>query len=198
MTPHDRRRTIASDASVDAAVRFTVNGSAVAVTAGPLKRLAQALRDDLGLIGTKVGCDAGDCGACTVLLDGRQVCACLTPLGQVEGRAVETVEGLAARDGTLSRLQQAFLIHGAAQCGICTPGMLMSAADLLRRSASPSRQEVLDAIGGTLCRCTGYQKIVNAVLSVGAVAAVSPRTGKAVGARVVRVDGRPRVAGTAS
>ena len=198
MTPHDARRDIASDASADPAVCFTVNGSSVAVAAPPLRRLAQVLRDDLGLIGTKVGCDAGDCGACTVLLDGRQVCACLTPLGQVAGRAVETVEGLAARDGTLSRLQQAFLVHGAAQCGICIPGMLMSAADLLRRSAAPSRQEVLDAIGGTLCRCTGYQKIVDAVLSVGAVSAASPRAGKAVGARVARVDGRPRVVGTAS
>jgi len=198
MTPHDNRRATASDVSADPAVCFTVNGSAVAVAAPPLKRLAQALRDDLGLTGTKVGCDAGDCGACTVLVNGRQVCACLTPLAQVTGRAVETVEGLAARDGTLSRLQRAFLVHGAAQCGICTPGMLMSAVDLLRRSPSPSREDVLDTIGGTLCRCTGYQKIVDAVLSVGAVPAVSPRAGTAVGARVMRVDGRPRVVGTAS
>lgn len=198
MTPHDNRRATASDVSADPAVCFTVNGSAVVVVAPPLKRLAQALRDDLGLTGTKVGCDAGDCGACTVLVDGRQVCACLTPLGQAAGRAVETVEGLAAGDGTLSRLQQAFLVQGAAQCGICTPGMLMSAVDLLRRSPSPSRQDVLDAIGGTLCRCTGYQKIVDAVLSVGALPAPSPRAGRAVGARVERVDGRPRVVGTAS
>ncbi|TWS97858.1 molybdopterin cofactor-binding domain-containing protein [Reyranella sp. CPCC 100927] len=194
MTPPDARETI------EQAVCFTVNGKPVAVAAFALKRLAQVLRDDLGLTGTKIGCDAGDCGACTVLLDGQQVCACLTPLAQAEGRAVETVEGLAARDGTLSRLQQAFLTYGAAQCGICTPGMLMSAVDLLRRQESPSRQQVLDAVGGTLCRCTGYQKIVDAVLSVAQAPAMPspPGVGEVIGARVERVDGRPRVVGTAS
>jgi CO/xanthine dehydrogenase Mo-binding subunit/aerobic-type carbon monoxide dehydrogenase small subunit (CoxS/CutS family) len=156
-----------------------------------------ALRDDLGRTGTKVGCDAGDCGACTVRLDGRQVCSCLVAMGQMEGRTVETVEGLAKRDGVLAELQQSFLAHGAAQCGICTPGMLMAAHDLLLRRPGPSRSEVEEALGGVLCRCTGYAKIVNAVLAVGAgPKATAPPSGCAVGARIPRVDGVPKVKGT--
>lgn len=139
--------------------RFVVNGRAVEVHVASETRLADVLRDTLGLTGTKIGCNAGDCGACTVLLDGRQVCACLVPAAQVEGRAVETVEGL-ARDGRLAALQRAFLDHGAAQCGICTPGMLMAASDLLARIPRPSEAEVLDGLAGVLCRCTGYRKIV--------------------------------------
>ena len=153
--------------------RFHVNGRAVEVDAAPASRLTRVLRDHLGLTGTKVGCDAGDCGACTVLLDGEQVCACLVPLGQVQGRSVTTVEGL-AENGSLSRLQRAFHEHGAAQCGICTPGMLMAASTLLDRPRPPSEAEVLDALGGVLCRCTGYRKIVRAVL-----AAVHGATGAA-------------------
>ena len=132
------------------------------------RRLSDVLRDDLGLTGTKVGCAAGDCGACTVLLDDRQVCACLVPLAQCAGRSVRTVESLAQPDGRLSCLQQAFVDHGAAQCGICTPGMLMAAADVLERHPQPTEQQVLDGLGGVLCRCTGYRKIVEAVLAVGA------------------------------
>ncbi len=178
---------------------FAVNGREVAVAAPPLRPLADVLREDLGLTGTKVGCGAGDCGACTVLLDGRQVCACLVPVGQVVGRSVETVEGLAA-DGTLDRLQRAFLAHGAAQCGICTPGMLMAAADLLRRVARPGEEEVRDALGGVLCRCTGYRKIVEAVLAAAGAgdageAVDDPPVGGAVGARLVRVDGAAKVTG---
>ncbi|MDP2329135.1 MAG: molybdopterin-dependent oxidoreductase [Reyranella sp.] len=177
-------------------VTFTLNGAAVAWNGPPVTRLATALRDDLGLIGTKVGCDAGDCGACTVLLDGRQVCACLVAIGQVEGRAVETVEGLAGADGTLALLQKSFLAHGAAQCGICTPGMLMAAEELLRRTARPGRGQVEDALGGVLCRCTGYTKIVDAILSVSVQApTVTPEAGAAVGARVARVDGHAKVTG---
>ena len=145
-------------------LRFHVNGRQVEVGAPPSVRLTRVLRDHLGLTGTKVGCDAGDCGACTVLLDGAQVCACLVPLGRVRGRSVTTVEGLAAGSG-LSRLQQAFHEHGAAQCGICTPGMLMAASTLLGRARPPTEPEVLDALGGVLCRCTGYRKIVQAVLA---------------------------------
>ena len=144
--------------------RFHVNGRAVEVDAAPASRLTRVLREHLGLAGTKVGCDAGDCGACTVLLDGEQVCACLVPLGQVRGRSVTTVEGLAG-NGSLSRLQRAFHEHGAAQCGVCTPGMLMAASTLLGRPRPPSEPEVLDALGGVLCRCTGYRKIVRAVLA---------------------------------
>ena len=146
-------------------LRFRVNGRAVEVVdAPPAARLTRVLRDHLGLTGTKVGCDAGDCGACTVLLDGEQVCACLVSLGQVAGRSVTTVEGL-AENGRLSRLQQAFHAYGAAQCGICTPGMLMAASTLLDRPCPPTEPEVLDALGGVLCRCTGYRKIVRAVLA---------------------------------
>ena len=145
-------------------VRFGVNGREVEVDAAPALRLTRALRDHLGLTGTKVGCDAGDCGACTVLLDGEQVCACLVSLGQVAGRSVTTVEGL-AENGRLTRLQRSFHEHGAAQCGVCTPGMLMAASTLLGRARPPIEPEVLDALGGVLCRCTGYRKIVRAVLA---------------------------------
>ncbi|HEY5637413.1 MAG TPA: molybdopterin cofactor-binding domain-containing protein [Burkholderiales bacterium] len=177
-------------------VAFTVNGREVAVRKPGITRLADALRDDLGLTGTKIGCNAGDCGACTVLLDGRQVCACLTALGQVAGRAITTVEGLAA-DGTLSALQRSFHAHGAAQCGICSPGMLMAAADLLARTPRPDAAQVEDALGGVLCRCTGYQKIVEAVLAVAQDPALPEpaAAGQAVGARAVKVDGIAKLTG---
>lgn len=171
-----------------------VNGQSVTVDLPPATRLTEALREGAGVKGVKVGCDAGDCGACTVLLDGEPVCACMTALAQAGGRTVETVEGL-ADDGTLSDLQQAFLDHGAAQCGICTPGMLVSAAGLLRTNAAPSEDEVLDALGGVLCRCTGYRKIVQAVLSL-APATPDLSEGGTVGAPVPRIDGRPKVLGT--
>ena len=178
-------------------VAFSVNGAAVEWDGPPITRLAAALRDDLGLTGTKVGCDAGDCGACTVRLDGHQVCACLIAMGQMGGRAVETVEGLGA--DALDPLQKSFLVHGAAQCGICTPGMLMAARDLLARNPRPDRAAVEDALGGVLCRCTGYTKIVDAVLAVSTTAdPVVPETGGAVGARLVRVDGIAKVTGSDS
>jgi len=178
-------------------IAFAVNGTARRVSAPPADRLADVLRDELGLTGTKIGCNAGDCGACTVLLDGRQVCACLVAVGQVEGRAITTVEGLAG-GGAPGRLQRAFLAHGAAQCGICTPGMLMAAADLLARNPRPSEAETLDALGGVLCRCTGYRKIVEAVLAAAAGEAMlaDPPAGAAVGARAPKVDGVAKVAGT--
>jgi CO/xanthine dehydrogenase Mo-binding subunit/aerobic-type carbon monoxide dehydrogenase small subunit (CoxS/CutS family) len=141
---------------------FTVNGEDAAVDVTPVRRLSSVLRDDLHLTGTKVGCDAGDCGACTILVDGEPVCACLTPVGGVAGRSVTTVEGLA--NGTLSALQASFLAHGAAQCGICTPGFLMAGTALLQKVPHPSEEEVRDALGGVLCRCTGYRKIIQAVM----------------------------------
>ena len=144
---------------------FTLNGAAVAFEVAPTRRLSEVIREDAGLTGTKVGCDAGDCGACTVLVDGRPVCACLTPAARVAGRQVTTVEGLAG--GGSARLQAAFLRHGAAQCGICTPGMLMAATALLAERPRPSEAEVADALGGVLCRCTGYRKIIAAVLDAG-------------------------------
>jgi len=179
-------------------VRVEVNGAARELAGDPTRRLADALRDELGLTGTKIGCHAGDCGACTVLLDGEQVCSCIVAVGQCGGRAVTTVEGLARADGTLAPLQRAFVAHGAAQCGICTPGMLMSASALLRANRSPSEHDVLDALAGVLCRCTGYRKIVEAVLAVarGDVAdAPAPPSGAAVGARVARLDAHAKVTG---
>jgi aldehyde oxidoreductase len=178
-------------------IAFCVNGREHRVSVNPGSRLSDVLRDELRLTGTKVGCDAGDCGACTVLLDGRQVCACLTAVGQVAGRDVLTVEGLAV-DGKLSTLQLAFLAHGAAQCGACTPGMLMAAAELLRATPAPREQDVLDALGGVLCRCTGYRKIVEAVLAVarGDSDAPQPGAGAAVGSRIAKLDGVEKVAGS--
>jgi aerobic-type carbon monoxide dehydrogenase small subunit (CoxS/CutS family) len=177
-------------------IALTVNGAPVEVEAAPATRLAHLLRDGLGLTGTKIGCDAGDCGACTVLLDGAQVCACLVPAAQAAGRHVVTVEGL-ARGVRLSGLQLAFHRHGAAQCGICTPGMLMAAADLLQRNPRPDEAAVQDALGGVLCRCTGYRKIVEAVLRVGWEEEVAaPEAGAAVGARLLKVDGVAKVDGS--
>ena len=176
-------------------IRFVVNGLACEFSGSPAKRLADVLRDDLGLIGTKIGCNAGDCGACTVLLDGRQVCSCLTAVAQVGGREVTTVEGLAS-GGTLSELQRAFHKHGAAQCGICTPGMLIAAADLLSRNRQPRADQVKDALGGVLCRCTGYQKIIEAVLDAAQTDIPPlPAAGAAIGARVPKVDGVTKLTG---
>jgi aldehyde oxidoreductase len=172
-------------------IAFTLNGSGVETFADPMRRLADLLRDDLGLTGTKIGCNAGDCGACTVLLDGAQVCACMVPAAQISGRAVTTVEGLSP-SGPLSALQAAFLRHGAAQCGICTPGMLMAATDLLARHAAPTEAQVQHALGGVLCRCTGYRKIIEAVLDV---AGTTGQVTGAVGASIARVDGVAKVNG---
>jgi aldehyde oxidoreductase len=179
-------------------ISFSVNGRRTEVSVPGHRRLSRVLRDDLGLTGTKVSCDAGDCGACTVLLNGDPVCACLTAVGQVEGSEVTTVEGLAARSPLHDRLQLSFLTHGAAQCGACTPGMLVSATALLERNASPSETEVMDGIGGVLCRCTGYRKIIAAVMEAGAhtSARTSPGAGSAVGTRLVRLDGKKKVDGT--
>jgi len=179
-------------------IAFSVNGKSVNAEVSPAERLSKVLRERLGLIGTKVGCDAGDCGACTVLLDGRPVCSCLIAAGQVEGHEVTTVEGLAGRAPIYDQLQKSFLRHGAAQCGACTPGMLVSATALLEHNAAPSESEVMDAIGGVLCRCTGYRKIISAIQSAcsGAVEEESPQAGNAVGSRLVRLDGRGKVEGT--
>ncbi len=178
---------------------MSVNGRPVVVHT-PARRLADTLRDELGLTGTKIGCNAGDCGACTVLVDGEQICACITATGQCAGREITTVEGL-AQQGQLSPLQQSFIDHGAAQCGICTPGMLMAATDVLQRHPHPTEQQVLDGIGGVLCRCTGYRKIVEAILAVSDTSVTSvapvPNAGQSVGARVARLDAAPKVTGAA-
>jgi aldehyde oxidoreductase len=172
-------------------IAFSLNGAAVRVEAPPTERLSETLRERLGKTGTKVGCDAGDCGACTVLLDGEAVCACLTPAARVHGRSVTTVEG---ETPELTRLRAAFLAEGAAQCGICTPGMLMTATELLTHNPQPSSQEVETALGGVLCRCTGYRSIVAAVVAAGQEATV-PVTEGPIGAPVQRLDGAAKVAG---
>src|SRR6267378_1588679 len=195
--------TIAPTSETKCLLRLVVNGSEASVVAPPAQRLSRVLREQLGLTGTKVGCDAGDCGACTVLLDGEPVCACLVAVGQVENRSITTVEGLKSRPPLFDRLQESFLRHGAAQCGACTPGMLVSATALLERNSSPCETDVMDALGGVLCRCTGYRKIITAVLDAAAVrdagpesAEASPGAGAAVGQRLVRLDGKPKVEGT--
>ncbi len=180
------------------ALSFRLNGRAVTTDARFSDRLSLVLRERLNLRGTKVGCDAGDCGACTVLLDGVTVCACLVAAGQAEGREVVTVEGLG--DGTAhgAALQANFLRHGAAQCGICTPGMLVAGAELLQRDPRPSEQATCDALGGVLCRCTGYAKIIDAVMTATMANAAPelPEAGAAVGARIERLDGLAKVTGS--
>ena len=177
-------------------VSFILNDAPQTISVNPLRRFSDVLREDLGLTGTKVGCDAGDCGACTILIDGEQRYACLTAVGQLEGHSARTVEGL-AESSNLTTLQQAFLDEGAAQCGICTPGMLMAAQSLLDQTANPTESQVLDAIGGVLCRCTGYTKIVQAVLKAGQTSSTeqTPPSGSAVGSRMVKVDGRKKLPG---
>ena len=145
-------------------IAFTVNGRPAAVDAPGARRLLDVLREELRLTGTKEGCGEGECGACSVLVDGEVVNSCLVAVGQVEGSDVLTVEGL-ERSGALAPFQQAFIDHAAAQCGICTPGMLMAAHALLRDTADPSPDEVRRAIAGNLCRCTGYTKIIEAILA---------------------------------
>jgi len=172
-------------------IRFLLNGAPVEVDAPPAERLSETLRERLGKTGTKVGCDAGDCGACTVLLDGDAVCACLTPAARVTGRAVTTVEG---QTPELSRLRASFHAHGAAQCGICTPGMLLTAADLLARNSQPTEAEVEQALGGVLCRCTGYRSIISAVVAAGQGDLQEEPAGT-VGVSVRRLDGAAKVAG---
>ena len=143
-------------------VRCTVNESPEAITSAPYRTLLEVLRDDLGLTGSKEGCGTGDCGACTVLLDGAPVSSCLMLIGQAEGRAVLTVEGLSSGEA-LHPMQAAFAEHGAVQCGYCIPGMIMSAVALLNENPQPTDEDIRWGIAGNLCRCTGYTKIVEAI-----------------------------------
>jgi carbon-monoxide dehydrogenase small subunit len=143
--------------------RLTVNGIAIQVESPGMRRLLDVLREDLGLTGTKEGCGEGECGACSVLVDGAVVDSCLVPVCQVEGARVDTVEGLAAV-GDLNLLQTAFLETGGAQCGICTPGMLMAGEAFLASGVEATEEAVREAIAGNLCRCTGYTKIIDAIV----------------------------------
>ncbi len=148
-------------------VSTTINGDAVEYLCEPDETLLDVLRDRLGLTGSKEGCGSGDCGACSVTLDGRLVCSCLVLGAEAQGRAVATIEGM-AEGGQLHPLQRKFLEHAALQCGICTPGFLVAAKSLLERNPDPSETEVRYWLAGNLCRCTGYDKIVRAVLDTAA------------------------------
>jgi carbon-monoxide dehydrogenase small subunit len=150
-------------------VACRVNGEEVALDGHPLSRLLDVLRHDLGLTGTKEGCGEGECGACSVLIDGQLVNSCLVPLAQAAGAAITTIEGVARAD-RLHAVQQAFVTHGGAQCGICTPGMVLAAVSLLARNARPTEADVREALAGNLCRCTGYMRIFEAILHVDAEA----------------------------
>ncbi|MBJ3775244.1 molybdopterin-dependent oxidoreductase [Acuticoccus mangrovi] len=187
----------AAEAAADAtaAIGFVLNGRPVSAAVSPGMRLSEALRQHLATRDVKVGCNAGDCGACTVLLDGAAVCACLVATRQVEGKRVDTLAGLLdTPEG--HRLADAFARHGAAQCGICTPGMMVAAVPLLAADPAPSEAAVKDALGGVLCRCTGYRKIIAAVMDAAGPAADAPAEADGVGARIPRIDGHAKIHGT--
>jgi len=148
-------------------VTSTLNGDPVEYLCEPQETLLDVLRNDLGLTGSKEGCGTGDCGACSVTLDGRLVCACLVLAAEAAGRSIETIEGMADGD-VLHPLQQKFLEHAALQCGICTPGILVAAKSLLEKNPDPTETEVRYWLAGNLCRCTGYDKIINAVMDAAA------------------------------
>ena len=150
------------------AVSTTINGDTVEYLCQPDETLLDVLRDRLGLTGAKEGCGTGDCGACSVILDNRLVCSCLVLGAEAEGRRVETIEGMASGD-KLHLLQQKFLEHAALQCGVCTPGFLMAAKDLLAKNPDPTEEEIRFGLAGNLCRCTGYDKIVRAVQDAASV-----------------------------
>ena len=149
------------------AIYFTVNGAKKTVNVPPMKRLLDVLREDLRLTGTKEGCGEGECGSCSVRMNGELVNSCLVPALQAEGVEIETVEGL-ARNDELHPLQEAFLEHGGAQCGACTPGFLMASAQLLERNPRPDLDAVREALAGNLCRCTGYMRIFESVAAAAA------------------------------
>jgi len=151
------------------AIAFTLNGKPVALAAPPSRRLLDVLRHDLLLTGTKIGCEVGRCGACMVLVDGKPVNSCLTMLYQVEGRQVTTIEGIAGGTDALHAVQRAFLEEGGYQCGYCTPGMIVSAAALLAERPYPTDEEIIEALSGNLCRCTGYGGILRAVRRAAAI-----------------------------
>ena len=145
-------------------IELRVNGEMFELLVEPRRTLAQILREDLHLMGTKIGCNVGECGACAVLLDGDAVLSCLTLAVEAQDKEITTIEGLAEGDN-LHPVQQAFIRHGAIQCGFCTPGVILTAKGFLSENAAPTREEIKEAIGGNLCRCTGYVKIIDAIAS---------------------------------
>ena len=168
-------------------VTFSVNGKPAIMDVDPRRTLADALREELGLTGTHLGCEHGVCGACTVMLDGHPVRSCLIFAVQVQGSSVLTVEGLAGEDGTLHPLQQCFTQSNALQCGFCTPGMLISALDLLNRNPNPTAAEVRTGMSGNLCRCTGYNAITEAIIAASQI--LSGQTDGVVDSEVSRTIG---------
>ncbi|MGC8599514.1 MAG: (2Fe-2S)-binding protein [Nitrososphaeria archaeon] len=146
-------------------VSFNLNGKKVSVTAPPAKSLLRVLREDLGITSVKPGCEAGECGACSVLLDGQVVTSCLVMISQVDGKNVVTVEGL-QKDGELDPLQKSFIDEGATQCGYCTPGFIISAKGLLNENPNPTDEEILEGVSGNICRCGAYPRIFNAIKKV--------------------------------
>lgn len=177
-----------------ASVEFNLNGANTPLNTEIGERLSHSLRERLGVRDVKIGCNAGDCGACTVLVDGEPICACLMATKQAEGRTVETLSGLIAGDPWAKKLAISFQEHQAAQCGICTPGMMVAAVALLRRVARPNADQVQDALGGVLCRCTGYRAIIDAVVAVGTLTK-SPEIPSGVGSPIHRLDGLKKVEG---
>ena len=182
------------DSGLGQETAFTLNGRSVSVAPRVGERLSESLRERLGARDVKIGCNAGDCGACTVLVDGAPVCACLMPAQQAAGRNVETLAGLYADEPLARALAARFEARGAAQCGICTPGMMVSAVALLRAEPAPSEALVKDALGGVLCRCTGYVKIIDAVMDRGP--GVDADANGHAGAAIAKLDGGPKVRGT--
>ena len=144
-------------------IEFQVNGESRRLEVFPMARLLDVLREQLQLTGTKEGCGEGECGACTVIIDGQIVNSCLVPVAQIAGCDVTTIEGI-AENGNLHAVQQAFIDHGGAQCGICTPGMILAAVDLLKRNPEPTENDIRNGLAGNLCRCTGYMKIFESVV----------------------------------
>lgn len=173
-------------------IEFELNGANIVLELPATHRLSDALREHAQCRDVKVGCNAGDCGLCTVLLNGDAVCACLVPIGQVAGKRIDTLSGLMQTEAVTQRLANSFLMHGAAQCGICTPGLLVAATPLLRENKTPCEQAAKDALGGVLCRCTGYRKILAAVCNT---EALTTNNNARVGGSPMRVDGYPKVTG---
>jgi carbon-monoxide dehydrogenase small subunit len=152
-----------SDTNGKVAINFTVNDEPVTVNAHPMSRLLDVLREELRLTGTKEGCGEGECGACSVFIDGEMVNSCLVPVAQVAGAKLQTIEGITSAE-QLHAVQEAFIEHGGAQCGICTPGMIIAALNLLERHPNPTETDIRTGLAGNLCRCTGYMKIFESVV----------------------------------
>jgi len=144
-------------------IRLMVNGESHELSVPPWRTLLEVIREDLGLTGTKEGCSLGECGACTVIMDGRAVNSCLVLAAEADNKQITTIEGLAGSRGKLHPIQQAFVEHGGLQCGFCTPGMIMSAKALLDKTPTPTKEEIRRGIAGNLCRCTGYTKIIESI-----------------------------------